>query len=583
MLLKYTTDKIKGEAVLKQIADAINLAIIKVLILYVKSMLKRFLFVAFLVLLLLPQMTLADGAAFIPGPYDDRWDYNQEASQSAIIDYQDGVQKMILNVGFESAENDTVWIFPVPAAPEKVVLDILQHVPTLAGAELSDEARHMADLSRKALLSLEIYPIPFVSSRYYATSGESTGLGASAGLGMSDGSKSDVVVYETIEKEGITSQLITSKTSVGLFKYLREKNLNIKGGSLPALDSYIGGDYSFVVSWISGKKDLAAERAAIESALKSSTNVNFNLYSAVSEKFLEVIKAEFADKAVEFSLAMSVGRGEEYLNDNIEFRNRLVDYLVSHQELLNKDDYAFQGYYTNKTRGVLVSFPTDKIFYPLKLTSVYGSTVIPTEVRIVGYVKPQTYKDIASYVKTEYYYKESYYDTYGDPKNPFGWQDDQNIRYTKISLNAPSKLFSDDLWFTANNSFKLTLLELFIRFPWIEFVILFLVGSFLAGVLAALVAFWGKLETKRKLIKYGLIGFANILTILGVVLFVFFTRTRSLDEMQKTQLTTLKSQGLATWSIHSRDYGRKFLFVLLFSLFYVGLILLFNALLKLSF
>lgn len=546
-------------------------------------MLKRFAFVAILALLLLPQITLADGAAFIPGPYDDRWDYNQEASQSAIIDFKDGTQKMLLSVGFESAEADTVWLFPVPAQPEKIVIDVVEDIPNLRGEELSESAKAELDISRRGLLALQVYAIPFaLSHRYSSSGGTGVALGG-AGFGVSDGKEADVVVYETIEKEGIISQIITAKTSVGLYKYLREKNLNIKGGSIPALDGYIGKDFSFVVSWISTKNKPDKNRQDIEDKLLRFSNNYFQESNGIKKDFLKIIQTQFPDDYIAYTSAVYEWPhgGGDYLIMNVDFKNKLVDLLLKSPEFLVEDSYYDYRDSAKNVRGVFVSFPADEAFYPLKLTSVYGSEIIPTDIRLVGYVKPQTYKDIAPYVETSYYYESSYYDTYGTQKNLFGWENGEAIRYTKVTLNAPSKLFTQDLWFSPNNSIKLSVLELLGRSFGFTFVPLFLICSFLAGILAAWLAFWGRLESRRKLFKYGFLSWFNILTIFAVMLVVFFSRTRSLDEAQKSTLAGLKSQGLSTWTIHSKDYGRKLLFVVLFSLSYIVLVLLFCWILRL--
>ncbi|KKQ80253.1 MAG: hypothetical protein UT02_C0012G0004 [Parcubacteria group bacterium GW2011_GWC2_38_7] len=539
-------------------------------------MLKRFAFVAILSLLLLPQITLADGAAIMPGPYDDRWDYNKEETQSAIIDFKDGTQKMLLNVGFESAEADTVWLFPVPAQPEKIIIDVAEDIPSLNGTELSESAKVELDISKRGLLALQVYAIPFALRRSYSGSvGTGASLGGS-GFGVSDGKASDVVVYETIEKEGIVSQIITAKTSVGLFKYLREKNLNIKGGSIPALDQYVGKDFSFVVSWISTNNKVDTSRQEIEDKLFRFSNNYFQESNGIKKDFLKVIQTQFPDNYEDYLSAVYQGAhgGGDYLMMNLEFKNQLVDLLLQTPALLIEDTYYDYIGPKKNVRGVFVSFPTEKAFYPLKLTSVYGSEVIPTEIRVIGYVEPQTYKDIAPYVETSYYYDSSYYDTYGEPKNLFGWVDNQAIRYTKIELKAPSKLFTEDLWFTPAKSLKLTILELLGRSFLFTFIPLFLLCSFIAGLLSALLAFWGKLESRRKLWKYGLLSLFNILSIFAVILVIFYSRTRSLDEAQKNTLASLREQGLSIWTIHSKDYGRKLLFVVLFSLIYVVLVLL---------
>jgi len=60
---------------------------------------------------------------------------------------------------------------------------------------------------------------------------------------------------------------------------------------------------------------------------------------------------------------------------------------------------------TGGERGIYITFPTSKIYYPLIPTSAYGKKEIPITIRILGYVKPEIYSEIKGYLKTEYYTK----------------------------------------------------------------------------------------------------------------------------------------------------------------------------------
>lgn len=100
----------------------------------------------------------------------------------------------------------------------------------------------------------------------------SNALGAPQGLGR--GIESDVIVYEHLDKEGISSEIITAKTTNGLYDYLKSKGLKIESGSIPVLDNYIGKDYFFVVSWMnSPEKIISAE------------DIKNNLYTYFSSKY----------------------------------------------------------------------------------------------------------------------------------------------------------------------------------------------------------------------------------------------------------------------------------------------------------
>jgi len=191
---------------------------------------------------------LADGMMIKPDPYSDRWDYSSESNQQAFINYDNGLQKMIISVGIEDENSDgIVWLFPVPSEPNKVAIDVVKSLPQLSGEEISEKAKSNLDNTIKFLQMTQIYPIPFMFLSQPLGVSEPVEINI---LGMSeDISKSvepDVVVYEHLEKEGITSEIITAKTATGLYDYLNNKGLKIESGSISVLDDYIGKEYSFV-------------------------------------------------------------------------------------------------------------------------------------------------------------------------------------------------------------------------------------------------------------------------------------------------------------------------------------------------
>jgi hypothetical protein len=202
---------------------------------------------------LIPRSALADGMMIKPDPYSDRWDYSDESNQQAFINYDNGLQKMIISVGFEGENNSgVVWLFPVPSDPNKVAIDVVKNLPQLSGEEISKKAKSNLDDTTEFLQMTQIYTIPFVilSQRAYFGAPGMKGIEAPLGL-EGQGVEQDVVVYEHLEKEGITSEIITAKTAFGLYDYLKSKGLKIESGSIPVLDNYIGKEYSFVASWIS--------------------------------------------------------------------------------------------------------------------------------------------------------------------------------------------------------------------------------------------------------------------------------------------------------------------------------------------
>jgi hypothetical protein len=62
-----------------------------------------------------------------------------------------------------------------------------------------------------------------------------------------------VEVYSHLQKEGITAEVVTAETGQALDEYLQGKKVAIPSESIPAIDEYIGKNYSFAISWIESR------------------------------------------------------------------------------------------------------------------------------------------------------------------------------------------------------------------------------------------------------------------------------------------------------------------------------------------
>ncbi len=430
---------------------------------------------------LLPNLVLADGMMIKPDPYGNRWDFVSESNQQAYINYEDGLEKLILSVGLKEADSEAVWIFPVPANPEKVVIDILTEFPNLRGEEINKKAKSKLEDIEEPLLLTQIYPAFFASLGKRSTM---LSTPTNKNWGLSDelagsGREPDVVVYEHLEKEGITTEVITAQTSDGLQKYFKSKDLNIEQNSIPALDHYIGEEFTFVVSWIS------------------------------------------------------------------------------------KNPATRSG---SRQKGVFVTFPTKKLYYPLVLTSVYGSERIPTTIRIMGFVSPKIFKDIKNYTEVEYYVDDNIYSNIDN----FYSGSTENVKYTKIEMNAPSKLLTEDLWISTRQPLG-TFIPLFIsQHPFAMGIILLVLISVLAGILASFVVF-REARNKKGVLKFGLLGLFNCLTIIILIIRLHSLKIGKDKEEDQELINKLKEHG---YSVRKKDSRRKMIFVPLYSITYVILVIL---------
>jgi len=213
-----------------------------------------FLLAILLVSSFIPPQVLADG--MVIKPRSDNWEYMDENSQVAAINYQDGYQKMIISTNFNMQDVDkVVWIFPVPSDPRKVVIDVTSQFPRFYGSDVVERTKNDIDELMSVATLTQIYPIFFAfRTVMYAGVAEKSMLGTPEGA--QGGTIEGVVVWENIEKEGITVQTLTTRTTDALYDYFQMKGVKVDENALNVLNYYIGKDYSFIVSWVSNPNQL---------------------------------------------------------------------------------------------------------------------------------------------------------------------------------------------------------------------------------------------------------------------------------------------------------------------------------------
>jgi len=487
------------------------------------------------VALITPFFALADGGMVHFDPYSGRWDFADETNQQAFINFEKGMEKMILSVGVgDLKEGKTMWIFPVPADPDKVAVDVVTKLPSLRGEEISEKARSNLDDAKSWLWATQIYTLPFAlthslggSSSFDGGMPNSTGLGQ----GFKNATRSDVVVYEHLEKEGITSEIVTARTAQGFNEYFSNKGLKIEASTIPVLQNYIGQEYSFVVSWME-RKELILTNDVIVKIIRSGSssgnprldarNQAFELVRNLNEKY-----PGFNERGTQEGLDGKNKLSENEIND-------LRQGIKDHPEILKILD-------NNKIqKGVFVSFPTDKIFFPLMPTSVYGSKVVPAEIRVMGHVTPDVFSDIESHTKTEYYWAEII--QFDKELKAFYNGSNTGIRYTKIEINAPSKFFSQDLWMK-NYAPAKTFYQMFLaRQVLLVVFFLIIICSAMTGIFVSWLLFreWRNVEGLK---KFGLIGLANCLTIFGMIALLLPSNTKKDAEDATALVQAIKEKG----------------------------------------
>ncbi|MBW3000875.1 DUF2330 domain-containing protein, partial [Candidatus Woesearchaeota archaeon] len=209
--------------------------------------------------LILPS-ALADGGFFIKIHDEDIWRLFDEEQQFCAINYKDGVQHMILTIDTaEKVQGDqAVWIFPVPADPKQVDINILKGFPELFGKDLERLAENSISQAYTLMSISQIYPFPFA---YFGTL--SPGAFRAGSMEKSLDAEG-VTVYERIEKMGLTTELVGALDSQSLENYLTSKDLKLPPEFTLILDEYIGKHYVFVITWISDVHEFRNSQADVE-------------------------------------------------------------------------------------------------------------------------------------------------------------------------------------------------------------------------------------------------------------------------------------------------------------------------------
>jgi hypothetical protein len=460
---------------------------------------KKTLAFLFLFILLLIPFAIADGGIWRP----DNWQPLEQNEQRAVIAYQDGLEKMIIAVDFSMAYDKAVWIFPVPAKPQRVVVDVVTEFPTFSGKSIEG---YIQQPVRRAALGI-VYPF-FIPTPVIPTEEFYPRYGYPLAEGIGG-----VVVHEHLEKEGVTVELVTAESGDALYNYLSSKGLNVQKSAISVFDGYIGKEYSFVVAWITGSNvtgyvpSYCTNHAQCSQAC--SVNCPPNVYGCCVNGNLGQCNSVTHKCYCAYNASFCVGCPPcDYTKEYCDGYTKTCKpkyYGPTYSEL------PYRLYW--KKVGVFLTFPTDKVFYPLLPTSVYGSKSIPVKVYLLGYFEPKIYPEIKSYAKTSYYIQD-YLST--GLTEFFGGTSVINLPYTQLEMKAPSKYFVDDLWF--EKSARTERISFFVSHQTTATFILLLIESIIAGAASGFIVY-------REVKKFALIGLANVLTIVGVSVVTMFTRT----------------------------------------------------------
>lgn len=201
---------------------------------------------------------------------------------------------------------------------------------------------------------------------------------------------------------------------------------------------------------------------------------------------------------------------------------------------LHPVDYSMPWDYNSFSVGVSVSFPTDDIFFPLKLTKAYGEASIPIKVDVLGFVSPKNlgvFPDsmdvkVTYRIDTDLKFNESmsYFFTsaFGDDANDGNLKD---VEYTELRITSPALAFNDDLLLEESAPASISTYRFIEGYHWVIIILLFAGTSSLAGLLSGMLTFRHRHPSKR---KFAALGLFNTLTLITLIIATYRSKAGSM-------------------------------------------------------
>lgn len=374
-------------------------------------------------------LILADGCIFMYDPDLFLWETASQAQQLSAVNYENGVENMILAVDLKDLRGEkAVWLLPIPASPEKTEIDIIKGFPRPWGRDIKTTANDAIWDTFSLMRLSQLYTFPF-----YFLMQSFVGMDITRG-----GLMEEVTVYEHIEKMGVTSELIGTEDGEALYRYFTSKGLNLPSKAKPLVDKYVGEDYSFIASWISD---------------------------------VEMFK--------------QVSSGPSFSSGTLD------------------------------TVGVFVRFPTDKIFYPLRLTSMYENQRVPILIYAMNHITCEIPKNLQKDTQVDYFLDREYQVPPNLTQFFNGKTDISDLKYTKIKIETSAENLTSDLWMKDSAPTGVILAGLVQKHSFKWGLVIFVICSCLASMVAGRVVF-GKEQLPPR--KFALLGLSNFLTLLGFLL-----------------------------------------------------------------
>ena len=224
--------------------------------------------------------------------------------------------------------------------------------------------------------------------------------------------------------------------------------------------------------------------------------------------------------------------------------------------------------------SIFVSFPTEKMYYPLKPASLYSERRVlitrPITLYILGYTEPELYEWFSSYTSVDYYVQDTlgipqslaylftgyekepsqYYSRHG-PEDGFTVSD---ISYTRIRIDAVPHHHSSDLWMSPKAPSDVRIADHIINSYALYAIIILLACSSLASVFSAMIIFRRKDVPKLTFLAF---GFWNMLSIIAFAAAACTNKTlRKLSEPEEADKDDEK-EGNDTKKTDQKEEGER--------------------------
>lgn len=450
-----------------------------------------------------PLLVFADGKLIIPTP--EGFDLADQNYQEAFINYQDGMEKLIIDVDIEKKASEMVWIIPIPANPEKVEIDVLSDLPRIIGQEVNKRAASIMedDDTYFPLLMTQVHLFPFFI--VFVSMGGARELGEAGEADL-------VTLFTHVEKEGIVSEVLTAKSNEALYNYLSGKGIRVEKDVLLGLDTYFEKEYTFVSSWLSSEKIIEGDRGIYIAFPTEKIYYPLIPTSSYGEREIPIaIRVLDHVKPKVYSEIKSYFETEYYgPPERFGGARRMVD--ARQIQVALEMHYDMHGAYPNSLKGI------DPGILNMDLL-LEQSPDFEQAYQVKEQGEEYVFKTVMSKRQEMVFDSTGYYETQeisapsGRLKDFFGkneaWKGAGE--YTKVIINAPSKNFKKDLWMEPGKPFTVLLASAIVQYPWVVTVLLGIILSFLAGGISGFIIY-------RKFKKYAVLGLLNILTIIALIL-----------------------------------------------------------------